>query len=135
MATQQLLKPRFEKFVRKTRSCWFWKSTLNKDGYGKFWYVGKGQVPAHRMAWFLETGYWPKPKEFICHTCDVPGCVNPKHLVIADVLFNNRDTVRKKRHHESRKTHCPKRHPYSVENTLTWKNTRKCRTCVQMRKR
>lgn len=53
--------------------CWVWPGT-SCMGYGKINGIG-----AHR--WAYETFVGPIPKGiFVCHHCDVIGCVNPNHL-------------------------------------------------------
>jgi hypothetical protein len=42
---------------------------------------------------------------------------------------NVRDTVAHGRHHNAVKTHCPKGHPYTPENTKMEQRGRRCRTC------
>lgn len=47
-----------------------------------------------------------------------------------DTRSNNRhDAVRHGVDPNATKTHCPHGHPYSAENTYTWKRRRQCRTC------
>ena len=50
----------------------------------------------HRLAWFLDNGEWPGDF-YVCHTCDVPLCVHPKHLVLGTALDNSRHMVQRKR--------------------------------------
>jgi hypothetical protein len=45
---------------------------------------------AHRVAYELAVGPIPEGKH-ICHTCDTPACVNPKHLYVGDPATNGRD--------------------------------------------
>lgn len=44
---------------------------------------------------------------------------------------NIQDSIDRKGHHQTRKTHCPQGHPYSPENTYidTASGGRRCRTC------
>lgn len=39
----------------------------------------------------------PTPKEFACHRCDNPDCVNPFHLFLGDAAVNADDRNQKKR--------------------------------------
>lgn len=48
---------------------------------------------------------------------------------------NNHDAVRHGTHVNSRKTHCPKDHPYNEDNTIHRSGGRFCRTCAQQRGR
>ena len=35
---------RFWSKVNKTETCWFWRGTVLGNGYGQFWYDGRGQL-------------------------------------------------------------------------------------------
>ena len=70
---------RFWEKVDKSGDCWIWQAFKNKKGYGMFSIDGKPQY-AHRVAWFLEHGYYPELPMQINHICNNRGCVNPEHL-------------------------------------------------------
>ena len=100
------LEKRFWVKVNKTDSCWFWTSTLDPNGYGKFGINGKGEF-AHRVAWELTNGPIP---EGLCvlHNCpdgDNPRCVNPDHLWLGTKKDNSDDASKKGRliGHQGRK--------------------------------
>lgn len=63
----------------------------DKDANGK--YKGK-LVGAHRIAWFLEYGEWPK-KGCALHHCDNPKCVRISHLFNGNRPINNEDRKEK----------------------------------------
>lgn len=74
--------------------CWMW--TSGKDGrYGRFYYKDS-HIRAHRLAYILKHGSIPDGLE-VCHSCDVPLCVNPRHLFIGSHQDNMSDMVAKGR--------------------------------------
>lgn len=115
--------------------CWLWTAYRNGDGYGILSVglksAGTGRtVGAHRVAFFVAHGRWPEPQAL--HACDGGsiGCVRPEHLFEGTQKDNMADCSAKGRVAASRKTHCPKGHPYDEENTrLTRGGGRMCKTC------
>jgi hypothetical protein len=119
--------------------CWLWTGAHGGNGYGKFKTNKTTTWWAHRLAWTLHKGPIPTGM-MVCHHCDTPICVNPDHLFIGDAAANLRDMTAKGRRVNSNdlKTHCPKGHAYTKENTYigtrgasrrgTWRACRICRT-------
>lgn len=101
------VKERFdEKWEAVTESgCWIWTAGLDSRGYGKFRLPDK-QMKAHRQAYILYKGAIPEGM-IVCHTCDVPTCVNPDHLFLGTHKDNMQDKLRKGRH--------PKRYIFTAE--------------------
>lgn len=92
---------RFWSKVKKTSHCWHWQGGKFKHGYGAFWFNGKN-VKAHRFSWEQFNGRIPKGTGYhgicVCHACDNPSCVNPKHLFLGTNQDNRIDCVKKNRH-------------------------------------
>jgi hypothetical protein len=82
---------RFWSKVKKTDSCWLWTASRTKKGYGRF---GTGR--AHRASFEAANGKIP-PGKFVLHRCDVPACVNPKHLFLGTHSENMEDKYAKGR--------------------------------------
>ena len=75
--------------------CLVWQKGKDRQGYGV--YSRKKKVfKAHRIAYYLEYGAIPKGK-IICHQCDSPPCINPKHLFAGTYKQNTHDALGKKR--------------------------------------
>lgn len=123
----------FDAFYTKSHAygCWTWNGPTNRGGYG-LW----GQKLAHRVSWTLANGPIPDGL-FICHHCDNPPCVNPRHLYPGTASDNARDMVTRNRTSNGSvvKTHCPQGHEYAGGNLMTVNGWRKCRTCELSRKR
>lgn len=81
---------------RNPNACWLWKGrSLTGDGYGQIM-RGRKRYMAHRYSFLLHYGYLPEDKN-VCHTCDTPLCVNPKHLFLGTQADNMHDRDRKGR--------------------------------------
>ncbi|MBW4599742.1 MAG: HNH endonuclease [Calothrix sp. FI2-JRJ7] len=92
----QNFEDKFWQRVEKTETCWLWKSSKTRDGYGLFQKDGRRQY-AHRIAWEL---YHKTPIPngmFICHVCDVPSCVRDSHLFLGTHKDNMQDMISKGR--------------------------------------
>jgi hypothetical protein len=86
---------RFFSKVKKTHSCWEWKSSINNKGYGQFHLDGK-TVLASRLSWKIHYGEFPEGF-FVLHKCDNPRCVRPDHLFLGNALENTLDAISKNR--------------------------------------
>jgi hypothetical protein len=88
-----------DRFFAKTRpdrsGCVVWTASKNQKGYGQFAIASNTPRLAHRVAWFLAKGSWPKA--CLLHSCDNPSCVNVDHLSEGSRADNNADMARKGR--------------------------------------
>jgi hypothetical protein len=131
------MKTMLERFMNKishSGECWIWTGArYTSTGYPMAVVDGKN-VQAHRLAYRLFRGEFD-PALHVCHTCDVPLCVNPDHLFLGTAKDNLQDCAKKGRLNSwnTKKTACPQGHPLSGENLYTTpKGYRMCRTCAKI---
>src|SRR3990167_7750192 len=85
---------RFWRSVKKTSTCWLWMASKDTNGYGQFNIKGTATL-VHRFSYELHKGKIPRHNSYhgICvlHTCDIPNCVNPDHLILGTQIDNIKD--------------------------------------------
>lgn len=82
--------------IKKTKTCWLWVGRHTKAGYGQF-QMNKIRKYAHHFSYLLTKKLPLDTKLFLCHTCDIPNCVNPQHLFEGNNTLNMQDMMRKGR--------------------------------------
>jgi predicted XRE-type DNA-binding protein len=83
--------------------CMMWNGGVFSDGYGFFWFRYK-MIRAHRFAYQCFNGEIGKYL-LVRHTCDVPLCVNPNHLLEGTVQDNCNDMISRNRSLRGEKNH------------------------------
>lgn len=126
--------------TRNENGCLVWPGSKTLNGYGEASINGRrGRV--HRLVY--EHFHGPIPDGYdVCHSCDTRACIEPSHLWAGSRKENMEDCVKKGRHDSLRRTHCPRGHEYTPENTR-WKKpnkwrpagARECVTCNRLRQR
>jgi hypothetical protein len=95
-------KETFSKFYTvDEKGCWRWSGSKGKDGYGR---LNKSQgkkgtskgMGAHRLSYEMYNGPITSGL-YVCHSCDVPDCVNPDHLWLGTQQDNMDDMHNKGR--------------------------------------
>lgn len=120
--------------------CWLWIGIRKKTSdYGHVLFRGRW-LGAHRVVYSLLVSNLTLSQE-LHHKLTCPkNCVNPEHLEVTTKKYHEDAAPTLNRN----KTHCPRGHEYSINNTIIQiikaKNsskvykTRKCRLCESKRK-
>ena len=92
---------RFWSYVQKgpDNSCWPWLGAKTTKGYGLFTtgpVIRRKHQVVTRVAFKIAYGPFDERLN-ICHTCDNPSCVNPRHLFVGTSQDNHDDCVAKGR--------------------------------------
>lgn len=111
--------------------CWIWTACKDKNGYG-ITRIKYDKISVHRASFIFINS---PTKLKILHKCDVSACFNPEHLFEGTQKDNIRDAVSKRRHRNSKRTHCKNGHPYTDDNTYirirsNGNKERRCKICA-----
>lgn len=124
---------RFKRYFESSGSrCWNWTAYKNRQGYGTFRYKDK-KWQANRFSYQIFVGNIPESM-CVCHKCDNPSCVNPKHLFLGTKLDNKMDCVEKGRHAHG-DSHWTHQYPERVirgKNHPRWINPIICTFCGEV---
>lgn len=115
-----------------SNGCWIWTAGKYGSGYGAASFGNRTQA-AHRVTYKLLVGPIPDGLD-LDHLCRVRACVNPQHVepVTRQVNLLRGETIPAS---HIVKTHCPKGHEYTSENTRVYKGSRFCKQCHRDRER
>lgn len=147
---QQITTLRYWKkvIVKGEDECWDWIGAVGTDKRGIFIFNGKLR-PSPRYAWYLKTGEHAPDNKFVCHSCDNPNCVNPKHLWLGTHSDNMIDMYKKNRtkaversvatrvNRAKNRDTCKNGHPWTEETIYyhnSRQNVRRCKICRKQAK-
>jgi hypothetical protein len=120
---EQRLSKYFQNFVENENGCWVWLGKPDSQGYARVNLFGKW-VRVHRLFYERYVGQI-KPEEEIHHKCQNRICIRPSHLeaVTRRIHIGRSDSPPGI---NSRKTHCPRGHPY---DRVMADGSRRCSLC------
>ena len=90
LITDELIKDFHSRYTIEG-DCWLWLKHKTTSRYGGF-----RNLRANRASYIIHNGPIPDGM-YVCHTCDIPHCVNPSHLFLGTQFDNMRDMVAKGR--------------------------------------
>jgi hypothetical protein len=141
-------KERFLNSVAKSEDCWTWTGSVDRYGYGKFYFRGR-YIGAHRFSYTLFVGPLPTgvPIDHTCHDRDCElgvdcmhrRCVNPNHLEASSVALNTQRGRAGTMSHAyyERSGKCRSGHPWIPDNIrprrINGKTARVCVLCERKR--
>jgi len=108
-------KTRFLWKVQCGDGCWLMET--EQAGYPRLKIEGS-QYCAHRVSYAVHYGVDPLSL-MVCHTCDNPACVNPKHLFLGTAKDNAEDKSRKGRVRRGRR-HSPPPPEVDLDDLFSW---------------
>jgi hypothetical protein len=122
--------------IRSANECWPWLAAKRKSGHGVFLWAPHRLTPASRFAYILTHGAISDTMT-VQHLCHNHPCCNPAHLQLlslADKLRMVRVNGKGSPELNSRKTHCPRGHEYTPDNTYLdpADGSRQCRRCREL---
>ena len=113
-------------------SCWLWKGSVGKDGYGLIAIPGLSRG-AHRMVYEALVGKVPKGMQ-LDHLCRKRSCVNPTHLEVVtqreNCLRGNAPSAQR-----ARQVRCIRGHDLIWTINKKGKPRRLCQTCKRNARR
>jgi len=90
------IEEKLKRYFVTDSNCWSWTGSKDRNGYGVFGHHRNKQLRAHRAAYEFHVGAIPTGM-FVCHSCDNPSCINPKHLFVGTAKDNTQDMIKKQR--------------------------------------
>lgn len=78
--------------------CWLFRGAINGPTGSPLIRMNNRREVSARVAWKIQSQEPIPDGLLVCHRCDVPSCVNVKHLFLGTQRDNMQDMVHKGRH-------------------------------------
>lgn len=104
--------------------CWHWTAFWNERSYGQLVVMRNGKPfaeAAHRVAWFIRHGYFPRAGMHLDHLCRDTHCVNPTHLREVTRTVNSLENNLSPFARNAAAPACKQGHLFTPENTALYK--------------
>jgi hypothetical protein len=93
----------FDNSERIDNGCRLWLKYVRPNGYAYITLRNpRRTISVHRLAWQLANCREVPLGLCVCHSCDVPTCIEPGHLFLGTKAENNTDRARKGRSHDAK---------------------------------
>ena len=116
--------------MRTGSGCLYWLGYTNSEGYGRLSVKDKMWL-VHRYMYTELVGEI-KDDLTVDHLCKTPNCINVNHMELVSASEN----VKRGIPWNSKKTHCPRGHPYKGNNLyITKEGFRQCKKCQRLRQK
>jgi hypothetical protein len=79
-------------YITDDNNCWLCVSHKKRSRFGYVQLKRNGYVELHRYSYSINKGIIPSGM-VVRHTCDIPGCFNPDHLIMGTHRDNVADRV------------------------------------------
>lgn len=119
--------------------CFYWRGRKSPKGYARL-YINGEDYRVSRLIVAIKFNLSIRGSFVAMHSCDYTTCTNEEHLKPGTQLDNINDCIAKGRYNtasrgknNSIKTHCPKGHEYTLENTRMQGTSRHCKICARVK--
>lgn len=81
--------------VKINAECWEWQGSKRRNGYGDVRFDQRDYTVTRVICWLSYQFDIDNPEIKVCHSCDNPKCINPRHLFLGSHQDNMTDMMKK----------------------------------------